>query len=61
MKLADRVHNMRTINGHKSIAKRKAIARETARFFIPLAKELGLPEVAQELEQRCLEVLSSAD
>ncbi len=59
VKLADRVHNMRTINEHRSIAKRRLIAEETLLFFVPPAKKLGLKEVAKELEKRCLEVLST--
>lgn len=56
VKLADRMHNMRTIKGHKNIAKRKLIAQETADFFVPLAKKLGLTEAAQEFEEMCYEV-----
>ncbi len=59
VKLADRMHNMRTINGHRSIAKRRLIAEETLQFFVPLAKKLGLKEAAEELEKICLEVLEN--
>ena len=57
VKLADRMHNMRTIGGHSSLAKQKQIAQETLAFFVPLAKRLGLHEAAQELEERSREVL----
>jgi Na+/proline symporter len=58
VKLADRMHNMRTISGHSSLAKQKHIASETLNFFVPLAKNLGLEGVSQELERLSLEVLS---
>lgn len=56
VKLADRMHNMRTIDGHPTLAKLQLIAEETLSFFVPLAKRLGLHEVAQELEERSREV-----
>jgi Na+/proline symporter len=49
IKISDRIHNMRTIRGHKSAAKRKAIVEETIRFFMPLAKKLGLEKAYEEL------------
>jgi len=58
VKLADRLHNMRTIEGHPSLAKQKHIATETLNFFVPLANNLGLTSVAQELERLSLQVLS---
>ena len=57
VKLADRLHNMRTISGHSSLAKQKHIANETLNFFVPLAKNLGLITVSQELEKLSLQVL----
>ena len=57
VKIADRMHNMRTIGGHKKIAKRKLIAQETADFFIPLTQKLGLKKATREFEKMCLEVL----
>ena len=56
VKIADRMHNMRTIGGHKKVAKRKLIAQETADFFVPLARKLGLTEAAAEFEKMCYEV-----
>jgi hypothetical protein len=56
VKLADRLHNMRTIEGHSSLAKQKKIAEETLQFFVPMAKSLGLMPIAEELKRRCLEV-----
>jgi Na+/proline symporter len=57
VKLADRLHNMRTIEGHSSIAKQKRIASETLTFFVSVAKYLELTDMAQELERLSLEVL----
>jgi CRISPR/Cas system CMR-associated protein Cmr5 small subunit len=57
VKLADRMHNMRTIQGHSSIDKQKLIAKETLAFFVPLAKHLGIETLAEELRQMSLAVL----
>jgi (p)ppGpp synthase/HD superfamily hydrolase len=56
VKLADRVHNMRTI-GAKSYESQRRTAEETLLFFVPLAKYLGLSEAAEELKNRSFEVL----
>ena len=58
VKLADRLHNMRTIAGHPSLEKQKKIAEETLQFFAPMAKGLGLMPIAEELKKRCLVVLN---
>ena len=58
VKIADRMHNMRTINGHPKVSKRKLVAQETIDFFVPLAKKLGLTEAAQEFEKMCEEVFA---
>ena len=49
VKLADRLHNMRTLEGLKP-AKRVKIANETLLVFAPLAKLLGMYKVKNELE-----------
>ena len=51
IKLADRLHNMRTIGGHSSLDKQKQIAEETLNFFVPIAKQLNLTAMIAELEQ----------
>ncbi|MHA7877306.1 MAG: sodium:solute symporter family protein [Bacteroidota bacterium] len=50
VKIADRTHNMRTIEGHSSLEKQKRIAEETLHFFVPMAKHLGLKQIEEELQ-----------
>ena len=56
VKLADRLHNMRTLEGHKP-EKRVAIARETLEVFAPIANRLGLSQIKTELEGLCFKYL----
>jgi Na+/proline symporter len=58
IKLADRIHNMRTIKAHPSYKKQKQIAEQTLQFFVPMAKQLGLNQAAEELNSLVFEVLN---
>ena len=60
VKLADRLHNMRTI-GHLPPDKQVSIARETQEIYIPIASRLGMSRVKMELEDRCFELLHPED
>lgn len=61
VKLADRMHNMRTIQGHRSVAKRKLIAHETLQFFVPIARNLKLLQAAKELKEICAAVFQQPE
>ncbi|GMR07379.1 MAG: bifunctional GTP diphosphokinase/guanosine-3',5'-bis pyrophosphate 3'-pyrophosphohydrolase [Gammaproteobacteria bacterium] len=50
IKLADRLHNMRTL-GPLSPARRRRIARETIDIYVPIASRLGMNAVRLELEE----------
>ena len=50
VKLADRLHNMRTLHHIKSEDKRRRIARETMDIYAPLAERIGMYEFMREMQ-----------
>ena len=58
VKLADRLHNMRTLGAIKDPERRRRIALETMEIYAPLAERIGMQDFKDELEDRAFAVLN---
>jgi guanosine-3',5'-bis(diphosphate) 3'-pyrophosphohydrolase len=57
VKLADRLHNMQTLEGHGKPDKQRQISEETIEIFVPIANRLGLVKIKSELEDLCFKYM----
>ncbi len=58
IKLADRVHNLRTLGHHAKREKRERIARASMELLVPFAQRLGLYDYQREMEDLAFAALS---
>jgi len=58
IKLADRVHNLRTLGHHANREKRERIARASMELLVPFAQRLGLYEYQREMEDLAFATLA---
>jgi GTP pyrophosphokinase len=58
IKLADRVHNLRTLGHHAKREKRERIARASMELLVPFAQRLGLYEYQREMEDLAFAALA---
>ena len=59
VKIADRLHNMRTIKAISKKEKRQRIAQETMEIYAPLADRMGMHRIRDELEDLSFEILNN--
>jgi len=51
IKLADRLHNIRTLKHHKDKVKQQKIAQETLQIYVPLGNMVGMKKLTEELQE----------
>lgn len=61
VKLADRLHNMQTLDFHPKPEKRQRIALETLNIYAPIADRLGIFFFKEKLENECFRILHPDD
>ena len=59
VKIADRLHNMRTIDAISKFEKKERIAKETMEIYAPLADRMGMHSIRDELEDLSFKVLNN--
>ena len=60
VKIADRLHNMRTIDAITKTEKKERIAKETMEIYAPLADRMGMHRIRDELEDLSFKVLNNS-
>ena len=58
VKLADRLHNMRTLNSISNKSRRTRIAKETMEIYAPLSDRMGMNHIRDELEDLSFKMLN---
>ena len=57
VKIADRIHNIQTLHFHPKEEKKKRIAEETLKIYVPICKRLGLYQFQLYLENGVFKIL----
>lgn len=57
VKIADRIHNIQTLHFHPKEDKKKRIAEETLKIYVPICKRLGLYQFQLYLENGVFKIL----
>ena len=59
VKLADRLHNMRTIDAIDNMERKERISKETMEIYAPLADRMGMHRIRDELEDLSFKILNN--